>query len=167
MLNASLSKLTQFFTKDKVIVFILVAVLIYALYVYSGSKYLVFDSMQNASPVVAAPSNSETEVQVAPVAPTPPAVSSLKPVTNPADLLPKDTNSAWGSFSPAQSVSSMLMPDLLQAGYHAGLNTIGQSLKNPNLQLRSDPVIPRVPTGPWNQSTIEDPPIRREFEIGN
>lgn len=161
MLNGSSSALTHFFTKEKVMILVLVGVLLYAMYVYSGSKLVLFDGMEDGS-VEPAKSKPVAPVQAPVQAPT---TNALKPVSNPADLLPSDSNSSWGSLSPVQG--GTLMPDLLQAGYHAGLNTIGQSLKNANLQLRSDPIIPRQDIGPWNQSTIEDPPIRREFEIGN
>jgi hypothetical protein len=58
------------------------------------------------------------------------------------------------------------MPDLLQAGYHIGLDTIGQTLRNPNYQLRSDPIIPKQEVGPWNLSTIEPDIGRVPLEIG-
>ena len=57
-------------------------------------------------------------------------------------------------------------PDLLQAGYHIGLDTIGQTLRNANLQLRSDPIIPKTVVGPWLQSTIEPDIARVPLEIG-
>jgi hypothetical protein len=60
----------------------------------------------------------------------------------------------------------VMMPDLLQAGYHIGLDTIGQSLRNANLQLRSDPIIPKSDVGPWNQSTIEADMGRVPLELG-
>jgi hypothetical protein len=60
----------------------------------------------------------------------------------------------------------ILMPDLLQAGYHIGLDTIGQTLRNPNLQLRSDPIITKADVGPWNHSTIEPDYARVPLELG-
>ena len=55
----------------------------------------------------------------------------------------------------------------LTAGYHIGINTIGQSLRNANLQLRSEPANPQIPVSPWGISTIE-PDIRQVgFEIGS
>jgi hypothetical protein len=59
-----------------------------------------------------------------------------------------------------------ITPDLLQAGYHIGLDTIGQTLKNPNYQLRSDPYIPKAAVGPWNQSTYEPDLMRVPLEVG-
>jgi len=84
------------------------------------------------------------------------SLDSLHPVANPSDLLPNDSNSQWAALNPnTMNKGDVLMPDLLQAGYHIGLDTIGQTLRNANLQLRSDPIIPKSIIGPWNQSTIE------------
>ena len=56
---------------------------------------------------------------------------------------------------------------LLKAGHHVGINTVGTSLRNANLQLRSEPQNPRMSVGPWNQSTISGDTMRRNLEIGN
>jgi hypothetical protein len=94
-------------------------------------------------------------------------VSSLQTVANPSDLLPKDENSQWSALNPTNmSQGNIMMPDLLQAGYHIGLDTIGQTLRNPNYQLRSDPVIPKQDIGPWHQSTIEPDIGRIPLEVG-
>ena len=55
---------------------------------------------------------------------------------------------------------------LLKAGHHIGINTVGQSLRNANLQLRSEPANPQLNVGPWNQSTISSDTMRRPLEIG-
>jgi hypothetical protein len=87
-------------------------------------------------------------------------------VNDPSDLLPADQNTQWASLNPVNS-GNIAMPDLLQAGYHIGLDTIGQSLRNANLQLRSDPIIPKTNVGPWMQSTIEPDFGRVPLEIGS
>lgn len=87
-------------------------------------------------------------------------------VNDPSDLLPADQNSKWASLNPVNS-GNIAMPDLLQAGYHIGLDTIGQTLRNANLQLRSDPIIPKTNVGPWMQSTIEPDFGRVPLEIGS
>ena len=84
-----------------------------------------------------------------------------------SDLLPLDTgDSKWGQINP--SGSGMLGDqNFLTAGYHVGINTIGQSLRNANLQLRSEPPNPQVAVSPWGISTIE-PDVRAvNFEIGS
>ena len=84
-----------------------------------------------------------------------------------SELLPLDPgNSKWGEMNPS---TSGLITDqsFLTAGYHIGINTIGQSLRNANLQLRSEPPNPQIPVSPWGISTIE-PDIRQVgFEIGS
>jgi hypothetical protein len=45
-----------------------------------------------------------------------------------------------------------------------GTDTINASLKNPNLQLRSDPCIERKNVSPWLNSTIECDPLRKPLE---
>ena len=57
--------------------------------------------------------------------------------------------------------------NFINAGYHVGVNTIGSSLRNANLQLRSEPPNPQVAVGPWQQSTISPDLNRRPMEIGN
>jgi hypothetical protein len=82
------------------------------------------------------------------------------------DLLPKDAaNSRWAQMNPAGQ-GDVKDQNFLTAGYHIGINTVGQSLRNANLQLRSEPVNPQVPVSPWNISTIEPDMNRRPLEIG-
>ena len=87
-------------------------------------------------------------------------------VVNPKELLPRDENSEFAKLNPAGS-GDLQNVNLLKAGYHIGINTVGQSLRNANLQLRSEPANPQMNTGPWNKSTISADTTRRELEIGN
>jgi len=54
----------------------------------------------------------------------------------------------------------------LKAGYHYGIDTIGSSLRNANLQIRSEPPNPQVYVGPWQNSTITPDFMRVPLEIG-
>lgn len=88
---------------------------------------------------------------------------------NPSDLLPKASPEATQFLaSNPPSAGNPENRNVLQAGYHIGVDTVCQSNKNPNLQLRSDPPISR--TGPqpvFNASTI--PFVqnnRRVLEVG-
>lgn len=83
--------------------------------------------------------------------------------TNPSDLLPKNENNEWSSLNPVSPELKNI--NYLSAGSHTGINTVGSSLRNPNLQLRSEPVIPKGEVGPWNNTTIEADPYRRSLEI--
>ena len=84
---------------------------------------------------------------------------------NPADLLPKDTNSQWAQLHPVGN-GDLGQINLLKAGYHMGIDTVGQTLRNASLQIRSEPQNPQLNVGPWNQSTIEPEFMRVPFEIG-
>lgn len=82
---------------------------------------------------------------------------------NPVDLLPHDVNSAWAQVNP-QGAGDIQGKNFLSAGALVGVNTIGQSLRNSNLQLRAEPPNPQVQVGPWMQSTIEPDLQRRPLE---
>jgi hypothetical protein len=100
-------------------------------------------------------------------APSQPVTSGLS--SNPRDLLPTDTNSEWAKLNPvgtSQQGGELGGINFLKAGYQIGINTVSQSMRNANQQLRSDPVIPKVATGPWLQSTIENDFMQTPFEIG-
>ena len=84
---------------------------------------------------------------------------------NPADLLPKDSNSQWAQLNPAGK-GDLANINLLKAGYHIGIDTVGQSLRNANLQIRSEPPNPQVDSGPWNLSTMEPDFMRPPLEVG-
>ena len=171
MFNQILYGLSKFFTREKIILFIALIILFWAIITYSDSKYMVFDSMDTGSSSQNSPNinNQEPPQQSEQNNVVQPVMSnqySLQPVANPSDLLPQDQNSQWSALNPvSMNQGNINMPDLLQAGYHIGLDTIGQTLRNANQQLRSDPIIPIQVVGPWNQSTIEPDYGRTPLEI--
>jgi hypothetical protein len=71
-----------------------------------------------------------------------------------ADLLPLDANSRWAELNP-QCSGDLQDQNYLTAGYHIGINTVGQSMRNANLQLRAEPPNPQYKISPWMISTIE------------
>jgi len=81
------------------------------------------------------------------------------------ELLPQDNSSLWAQVNPSGE-GSLKDRNFLQSGYHIGINTVGQTLRNANLQLRSEPPCPQVKVSPWIQSTIEPDVSRKPFEIG-
>jgi hypothetical protein len=95
-----------------------------------------------------------------------PSSCSKPNIQNPAELLPKDSNSQWAQLNPSGK-GELANVNLLKAGYHIGIDTIGQSLRNANLQIRSEPPNPQLSVGPWNQSTIEPDFMRPPLEIGS
>jgi hypothetical protein len=82
----------------------------------------------------------------------------------PGELLPKDPNSVWAQQNP-MGTGSLKGKNFLSAGALIGVNTVGQSLRNANYQMRSEPPNPQVAVSVWSQSTIEPDVNRRSLEI--
>ena len=129
----------------------------------SGPSNLVFsDAVPNQG---SAPSFNGQQNNV-------PAVSSdsnvmSRQASNPSDLLPNDTNNSWAHMNPVGN-ADLRNVSLLNPTQLTGINTQGSSLRNPNLQLRSEPPNPRMNTNcPWNISTIEGDQFRKTLEIGS
>jgi len=157
---------------------LVVVVILFMIHRYSQSKGLFRDNMevqQNSSSSsqgseIMAADNSGNGLG-APMAATglttsgnPGTSCNNAPVMNPNDLLPSDQNSEWARLNPADN--DLKNMNFLKAGHHVGINTVGQSLRNPNLQLRSEPPNPQLQTGPWNTSTMDGDTMRRSLEIG-
>jgi hypothetical protein len=86
-------------------------------------------------------------------------------ISDPADLLPKDANSQWAQLNPAGGADFKNV-NLLKAGYNIGIDTVGSSLRNANLQVRSEPPNPTTIVSPWLNTTIEPDLMRAPLEIG-
>ena len=80
-----------------------------------------------------------------------PTSCSKQNIQNPSELLPKELENI----------------NLLKAGYHIGIDTISSSLRNANLQIRSEPPNPQLYVGPWNMSTISPDFMRVPLELGS
>ena len=85
-------------------------------------------------------------------------------VSDPKDLLPPAGANAFGQ--PVPPPSGQEGTNFLSAGHHIGIDTVGQSLRNANLQLRSEPPNPQQQVGPWNNATIQPDLMRVPLEIG-
>jgi hypothetical protein len=92
---------------------------------------------------------------------------TAKPNANydPSELLPKDLNSQWAQLNPAGNADFKNV-NLLKAGYLIGIDTVGSTLRNANLQERSEPPNPTTSVSPWLNSTIEPDLMRLPLEIG-
>ena len=163
--------------------YLLIAVLAYLVLNYNSLKSMVLGGMQNQS------SEKEGDVDVGAnnFQPSEPMGQNAGPaeaagvsssvngaqsncarqsVNDPKDLLPADENTEFSKLNPMGS-GDLMNVNLLKAGHHIGINTVGTSLRNANLQVRSEPANPRVETGPWNNSTIEADNFRKSLEIGS
>ncbi len=82
---------------------------------------------------------------------------------SPQELLPMDQNSKWAQANPTGQ-GDIGGKNFLSAGALIGVNTVGQSLRNANQQLRSEPPNPQMQVSIWNQSTIEPDLQRKPLE---
>ena len=128
------------------------------------------------APIAAEDHDNETHASVSSNIQEQP-VPSTNPSTNipsclpkdqlmPQELLPQDTPANQWSLANPQGSGSLKDKNFLQAGYHVGINTVGQTLRNANMQLRSDPPNPQVQVSPWLQTTINPDTNRKPMEIG-
>ena len=167
-----------------------IVVLVGILMKYNGQKLSLYDGMSNPfSNVGTVESSAPVQSDATPSVPVPGAtpvattdgeqflaVNGLEsgkkptntcnnqPVMDPKELLPTDSNNEWSNIMPSEDLKNVGM---LNAGHHVGINTVGSSLRNANLQIRSEPVIPQTKNvGPWNNTTIEPDNLRRPLEIG-
>ncbi len=186
----SINKLMKSIRGTHLVIVIAALVLGYALLNYSSTKSLVSEAMDNSA------KNVSGAVALTPTTPAgvcgnayqpssplgqnsgpasaqgvststqglPPSCAQ-HPIVNPSELLPKDKNSEWAKLNPMGS-GDLQNVNLLSAGYHLGINTVSSSLRNANLQLRSEPANPQVTVGPWNNTTISPDANRRPLEIG-
>lgn len=129
-------------------------------------------AQEQQEPAAAAPATAATVEAFETLTPAPmPFKDAQKPANcypkdqiAPQELLPNDPNSKWAQVNP-QGQGDIAGKNYLSAGALIGVNTIGQSLRNANYQLRSDPPNPQVKVSIWNQTTIEPDVNRRSLEI--
>jgi hypothetical protein len=164
----------KFFTTQRIIILVVFLILAYVLFGYSNTKSHTKDGYSDGFAMGEVPSFSTPSIMQQPVMQQPVTQPTnntssggynTQSTGNPQDLLPKDQNSQFSNFNMVNQ-GNIVMPDLLDAGYLIGLDTIGQTLRNPNYQERSDPIIPKTNVGPWNNSTIEPDAGRVPLEIG-
>lgn len=86
------------------------------------------------------------------------------PAMSSEDLLPSADFMEWAKLHPS-GAEELNNRNFLTAGHHIGINTVGQSLRNANLQVRSEPPNPQSVVSPWLQSTIGPDLNRKPLEI--
>lgn len=115
------------------------------------------------APIASEPiGNNETFLPVEGIRSAPSSCYPQNTLT-PKDLLPQgkeDEIEQWDENNPAQE-GILKGVNFLDAGFHVGVNTVGQSLRNANLNLRAEPPNPRVQVSPWMNTTIDEDLTRR------
>lgn len=169
MSSSIMSGFRKIFTKDRVMILTVFLLFSFFLLYYSSEKNTIMDSMHSGQHIqnnMDSQADAKMPIEVPSSSPAGGSYA-VHEVVNPSELLPKDDNSQWAALNPSIQKNGQAMPDLLQAGYHISIGQVTQTLRNANLQLRSDPVIPKREVGPWNQSTLEPDILRQPLEIGD
>ena len=89
-----------------------------------------------------------------------PVCKRQNPLT-PTDLLPKNDEAQNFNNKHPDGEGILKGVNYLESTFHAGVNTVGQSLRNANLNLRAEPPNPRVIVSPWMNSTIDSDLARK------
>tara|TARA_B110000503_G_C7060013_1_gene376246 strand:+ start:492 stop:1103 length:612 start_codon:yes stop_codon:yes gene_type:complete len=84
------------------------------------------------------------------------------------ELLPHDDSAAISDFNQDYPIGEGVKRGIeyLNSGYHIGVDTVGQSLRNANRQIRGEPPNPQVSVSPWLNSTIGPDLERRSLDGG-
>ena len=83
----------------------------------------------------------------------------------PSELLPAENDAdEWARANP-KGEGSLELKNFTEAAFHIGVDTQGNSLRNANLQLRSEPPNPIKQVSIFNNSTIGPDPFRKPLEI--
>ena len=143
-----------------------VVIVAYAIYRYSSDKASSKSGMTD-SPSLESGMTDESAEDAASVGPTvsAPAASahagSKMATPSPSELLPADAATPFSTVNPRPNVNNQ---NFLDAGRFAGVNTVGSSMRNANLQIRSEPANPQTKVGPWNNTTIEPDLMRQPLD---
>lgn len=75
---------------------------------------------------------------------------------NSSDYLPKEINDEWFNTDFLQAENKINDNKLINTDkYITGIDTTGQSLKNPTYDIRGTIPNPKISVSPWNNSTYE------------
>jgi hypothetical protein len=151
----------ELLTSRNIIILVILIILILAIYLYSTRKPTLEKFTENAAststnslPTAASGSAPFKTTQTAGLdKPDPSSTLPNRVATNPNDLLPSNTSANWGNLYPVQNDGGVYVPSLTEPSFQIGINSISSTLKNPSLDLRSEPIIPKQQVGPWNNSS--------------
>ena len=88
-------------------------------------------------------------------------------VLSSSDLLPQVDKEAILEFLEEGDMKDGILKgvNFLNAGFHVGVNSVGQSLRNANRQIRSEPPNPQTQMSPWQNTTMAPDLQRRPLEL--
>tara|TARA_Y100001935_G_scaffold240188_1_gene228513 strand:+ start:5356 stop:6057 length:702 start_codon:yes stop_codon:yes gene_type:complete len=134
----------------------------------SNSNGVPSDLQQPGQLSASEPSGNEFNLPIQGIQ-TAPANCYPQNTLTPQDLLPEGQASQIEQFNegvPEVGEGILRGVNYLDSGFHIGVNTIGQSLRNANLNLRAEPPNPRTQVSPWMMSTIDPDLARRPMNDG-
>ena len=85
---------------------------------------------------------------------------------HPEELLPKFPDAESFDQQHPTGQGDLSGKNFVTSGFNIGINTVGSSLRNANLQIRSEPANPIVSVSPWQNSSITPDWNQKTFEIG-
>jgi hypothetical protein len=161
MLKEASSGFSKFFTSQRVSILVIFLLLAFVLSTYASGKsnmnLMPHEGYENAaSSDQPQPQPQEEEEEEANAPDDEQEGFQNHNVNSPSDLLPTGGDSSL--------VNSMMTQDgqmpgnLLESGAHIGLPTTSSSMRNSNMQLRADPIIPKKGGCWWGESTIAPDP---------
>lgn len=167
-----------FFKNNKIAGFIatglLVVAIVWLLMRYSNKEYIENVETPQEMPLV--DPQPEVKVQQAePIyssgagacAPVPQMDFDSRGTITPEDLLPKSQLADDFAAQFPVGAGDLSAKNFLTAGFNTGINTVSSSLRNANLQIRSDPYIAPKDVTPFGQSTMVPDLNRKTLEIGS
>ena len=151
------------------VVVVLAAVSVYVLYrMYYPVQKTMVEFMEEISGVQQGAS-TVTDVPAV-VTEQPPVLGDEFPVQTDSiaaeDLLPKSQEAKDFEAQFPLGTGDLASKNFVVAGHNIGINTVSSSMKNANLQLRSDPFIEPKMVSPFLNSTVTPDLNRKNFEIG-
>lgn len=151
------------------VVVVLAAVSVYVLYrMYYPVQKTMVEFMEEISGVQQGAS-TVTDVPAV-VTEQPPVLGDEFPVQTDTiaaeDLLPKSQEAKDFEAQFPLGTGDLASKNFVVAGHNIGINTVSSSMKNANLQLRSDPFIEPKMVSPFLNSTVTPDLNRKNFEIG-
>jgi hypothetical protein len=146
---------------ETIVAILAFAALIFLIYNYGSKKFTSGFGHRTLSP--SGLSGEYTASEFGSLSDAAPVTSGRKADIDPSQLLPRETNS---QFSSEHGEGPFKGINLMKAGSIIGINTVGSTLKNANLQERSEPPNPQMHVSPWNNSTIEPDLLRIPLEVG-
>jgi len=149
----------ELITSRNIIIFFVILIIILGIYWFSTRRgsFRFFENFENATtPPTTASNTAPFQTTQTMNLDKPDSASGVpnRALTDPSQLLPNSKGADWGNLYPVQNDGGVYVPSLTDPSFQIGINTISSTLKNASLDIRSQPIIPKVQLSPWNNSSF-------------